>query len=88
MSVWSDDVAIHLEGDCHVEAAETLVALIQAHPGRPVDLSQCRHLHSAVIQALLVLAPPRRGGCADSFLEAWILSSLPREGNVTASRQA
>jgi len=75
MSVTWDGEAIRLEGDCHVEAAETLVSLIEAHPGSAVDLTQCRHLHSAVVQALLVLKPPRWGACGDPFVATWILPS-------------
>lgn len=87
MSVWRDEEAIHLEGDCHVEAAETLVAMIHAHPGQPVDLSQCRHLHSAVVQALLVLKPLRRGDCGDPFVKTWILPVITGDEDGTLGRQ-
>lgn len=73
MSVRADGDIVRLEGDCRVEDAETLVALLQARTSVTVDLSQCRVLHSAVVQALLVLRPPMRGEVDDVFLRTWVL---------------
>lgn len=72
MSVRLDETAIRLEGECHVEDAEALVAYVQAHPKLPVDLSQCRHLHSALAQALLAFRPVLTGVGADETLETWL----------------
>jgi hypothetical protein len=47
MSVRLDDDVIRLEGRCHVEDAEPLLLLLQADPGRRLDLSQAESIHSA-----------------------------------------
>lgn len=68
MSVRLDGTVIRLEGDCHVEQAETLVRLLQEGPARTVDIGQCRQLHSALAQALLAFGAPVHGEAEDPFL--------------------
>lgn len=89
MSVTLEGSLIRLEGDCPVEDAEALVGLICAQPGRAVDVSHCRYLHSAVAQALIALRPALVGASLDEALEAWVFGPLkastpgaPRPGSV------
>ncbi len=79
MSVRRDGEIVHLEGDCHIEQAETLAALLDAQPQLTVDLSQCRHAHSAVIQVLLQFKPALQGMPDSYFLRTLILPAL-RDG--------
>lgn len=76
MSMRIDGEVIHLEADCRVEEAETLVALLEAHTGATVELGQCRSLHAAVLQVLLQYAPEVSGEPADDFLRDWILPTF------------
>ena len=75
MTVRLDDGMVVLEGDCRVEEAETLAALLSADV-RPVDLSRCRSLHGAVLQALLCFRPPVAARPAEGFLNEMVMPSL------------
>jgi hypothetical protein len=81
MSIRFDGAVVMLEGDCRLEDAERLAALLDGQTGRPVDLSQCRSLHAAVLQALLWYAPDTVGAPADPFLRDWIAPSLQASSN-------
>jgi len=52
-----DDRAV-LEGICAVEDAEGLLSWVLQHPGAPVDVATCEHLHSAILQVLMARRPP------------------------------
>lgn len=67
---------IRLEADCYVEDAEILVRMIQDGEGRTVDLSACRHLHSAVAQVLLSFGTTIAVGPEDDFLREHLMPSL------------
>jgi len=76
MSVRLDGTVIVLEGPCRVEDAEPLLGLLQADRTRIVDITAAGHLHAAVLQVLMALAPPIRGSGQDPFLRDWILPAL------------
>jgi hypothetical protein len=76
MSVVLTGNTIVLSGHCGVEEAEMLVSLIQTHPTAIVDLSESSHLHSALWQALLLMAPPVSGEPADPFAREWVVPLL------------
>ncbi|MFE1603126.1 hypothetical protein [Methylobacterium sp. ID0610] len=61
-----------LEGNCPVEDAEPLAALLLGHPDASVDWSACTRLHTAVVQVMLRLRPPLRGSCGDPFAARWL----------------
>ena len=62
MSVRRDGDIIRLEGECHVNDAEALTALLDGDlAAATVDLSQCRRLHGAVLQALVQRGHRRDG---------------------------
>ena len=52
MTVAADGDIIRLTGRCGVEDAERLLELLCRAPGA-VDLGECEHLHSALVQILL-----------------------------------
>ena len=72
------DGAIELSGRCGVEDAEVLQRQLLAAPGSAVEWSGCEHLHSAVIQVLLVGKPQLRGSPMSSFLKTHIAPLLDR----------
>ena len=83
MSVTLDGAVIRLAGDCHVEDAEPLAALLEGHGERTVDLASARRLHSAVVQALLVLRPRVEGEPAEPFLADHLLPALQNAASGT-----
>jgi len=72
MSVRVEGQVIFLEGQCHVEQAEQLLVQLHEDPTRSVDLSGCRHLHSALAQVLLSHAVRVSGEPADPFLRQFV----------------
>ena len=76
MSVRLDGRVIRLDGACRVEDAEPLLAMLQADPGREVDLAQAHSLHTAVTQILLGLRPAIIGTMADPFTARWLMPLL------------
>jgi hypothetical protein len=69
---------IELSGRCPAEDAEVLQQHLLASPGATVEWSGCEHLHSAVVQVLLVAAPRVRGATKNSFLATHIAPILAR----------
>ncbi|CAN7619032.1 hypothetical protein LJR164_004598 [Phenylobacterium sp. LjRoot164] len=82
MSVRLDEDVIRLEGDCPVDDAEPLAALLDASPGRPVDVTGCGRLHSAVAQALLHLGPVLQGEAAHPFTRDHLIPALRAARNA------
>ena len=76
MSVRRDGQTVRLEGDCHVEDAEPLAALLEAREALTVDLCACTRLHSAVVQVLLVFRPTLEGEPANALLAHHLLPAL------------
>lgn len=78
MTVLLENNVIHLKGECLADDAEPLYSLWQSDPARPVDLSEAGTLHTAVVQALIVMAPAIRGAPSDRFTRDWIVAHLER----------
>ncbi|WP_205618565.1 MULTISPECIES: hypothetical protein [Brevundimonas] len=76
MSVRSDGDQLRLEGDCHVEDAETLHGLLLANDIARVDLTGCGRMHAAVLQVLLVMRPAISGSPTDPMTSRWLGSTL------------
>lgn len=72
MTVRLEDQVIVLEDQCHVEQAEQLLVRLHEDPTRTVDLSRCRHLHSALVQVLLSHATRVSGEPEDPFLRQFV----------------
>jgi hypothetical protein len=79
MTVAFSDGVIRLVDPCRLEEAEDLAVLLAAHPGRPVDVSGCSDLHSAVVQTLLSFGPPISGDFAEPFARRWLQPILTGE---------
>jgi hypothetical protein len=80
MSVVVNEDVIRLAGRCRVEDAETLHAALQAHSGRGIDLRDCTSLHTALVQLLLIAAPPVREPPQDAALARWLMPLLETGG--------
>ncbi|WP_108398650.1 hypothetical protein [Devosia submarina] len=85
MSVALGQDAIVLSGNCGAEEAESLLALIQAHPGMAVDIAGVEWVHTALWQILIALGPPVRGVPLHGFIHDWILPLLAHD---TSDRRA
>lgn len=57
-----------LEGQVAVEDAEALAQWLREHKSPAVHLGKCEHLHAAVLQVLLALAPRVVAPPADPWL--------------------
>lgn len=84
MTVTLEGDIIRLEGWCGAEEAERLLILLQAAPGRIVDLARADRLHTALVQIMIAFRPPLHGECGDPFLRDWVLPNLSA-GNRNAS---
>ncbi|MBV9510394.1 MAG: hypothetical protein JO303_08955 [Caulobacteraceae bacterium] len=77
MTVRIADGIIFLEGACAAEDAELLVAAFEAADGGPVvDLSECRHLHCALVQTLLHFGANVRGRSNNPFIRDFVAPAL------------
>jgi hypothetical protein len=76
MTIRRDGSTIRLLGNCFVEDAEELSALL-TQPGQwEIDLAQCESVHAAVVQALLVFKPALRGAAGTDFVGELLLPAL------------
>jgi hypothetical protein len=78
MSVTFENGVIRLTDECSIEEAETLTGLIVEYPTAPIDLSQCRLAHGAVIQVLLSFLPELMGAFDDPFLQSVRFDAQPQ----------
>jgi hypothetical protein len=72
VTVALEGAVVRLVGDCMLEDAPTLAALLAEARAETVDVSSCRSLHGAVLQVLLTFRPAAQGTFADAFLREWI----------------
>lgn len=70
-----DDTAV-LSGVVTVDEAEGLVTWLRSGPGGRVDVRDCTHLHTAVLQALVFFRPAITGPFADPFLQRHVMTIL------------
>jgi len=73
----SETIAI-FEGVCEIEQAEALLDWLHKTPVPLVDLSQCQHMHTAVLQTLLAVRPTILAMSPDPLI-ARILGAAHRE---------
>lgn len=72
-----DEVAV-LTGTVTVEEVEPLAAWLRQRPNGTIDLTDCTHLHTAALQALLFFLPQLAGEPADPFLVENVLPHCQR----------
>jgi hypothetical protein len=67
----ADNGTIFLEGACPVDDAEPLLQMLLAAPESPIDWTQCRKPHTAVVQILIAAGAVPVGPCGDGWLAQW-----------------
>jgi len=70
----ADEVA--LLGTCVAEDALELAEWLCRTPAPKVNLSDCSHLHTSLLQTLIAYAPEISAAPQDAFLARWILPML------------
>ena len=78
----SDDGIVVLDGVCAVEDAEPLLQMLQATPGAIVDWTQCRQLHTAVLQVIMASGNSTIGHCGDVWVQQWVAPKLHQKGTA------
>jgi hypothetical protein len=68
-----------LDGVCAVEDAESLLQILQATPGATVDWTQCRQLHTAVLQVIMASGNNPIGPCGDVWVQQWLAPKMPQK---------
>ena len=68
---YTEDVA-QLDDMCVIEEADTLKQWLTAHPQGQVDLKNCNHCHTAILQVLLALRPNILHPPENDFLRTWV----------------
>ncbi|GAC1340693.1 MAG: hypothetical protein NVSMB20_16900 [Bradyrhizobium sp.] len=76
----NDSGTVILDGVCPVEDAEALLQLLQIMPGAVLDWTQCRQLHTAVLQVVLASGLDPVGPCGDAWVAQWLGPKLSRKG--------
>lgn len=61
-----------LKDTVDLEVAEDLFAWLQKNPKGSIDLANCTHLHTAVLQVLVALRPTIAIWPKDEALRAWV----------------
>ena len=88
MPIQYDGNVAALVDQCPVEEAIQLAEWLQDTPEAAVDLSKCSHLHAAVLQTLLALAPRIEAGFSDARLVRWLGATFVpphRDGSAAAT---
>lgn len=78
--VRSDNGTVVLSDLCAVEDAEPLLQMLQATPTAVIDWTQCRQMHTAVVQVILASRITPIGPCGDAWVGQWLTSKLPQNG--------
>ena len=75
-----DSGTVILDGECLVEDAEALLQLLTTMPGAALDWTQCRRLHTAVLQVVLASGSVPAGPCGDAWVAQWLAPKLSQKG--------
>ena len=65
---------VYCQGVCDSDEAEPLLQWLQQHPKGKVNLKNCEHLHTAVLQVLFMIHPVITAKPSDKQLNACLLS--------------
>ena len=79
----SDNGTLVVEGVCPVEDAETLLQLLQAAPNAVVDWTQCRQLHTAVLQVIVASGIVPAGPCGDPWVAEWVAPKMAKKAPLS-----
>ena len=79
----SDNGTLVVEGVCPVEDAETLLQQLQAAPNAVVDWTQCRQLHTAVLQVIMASGVVPVGPCGDPWVAEWVAPKMAKKAPLS-----
>jgi hypothetical protein len=71
----------YLRDVCAVEEAETLLMWLHDNPDGRVNMRDCQHLHTAVLQVLVAVKPILSAQPQNEFLSRWVSTALERENS-------
>lgn len=74
-----DNGVLVLEGACPAEDAETLLQLLQTQVTVTLDWTECRLLHTAVLQVILASGLVPFGPCGDPLVGRWLAPQLAQK---------
>ena len=66
----------HFAGTIGADQAEVLLAWLQKHPKRKLNLAECTHIHAAQLQVLMAAGTPVTEWPKDESLTKWLKSAL------------
>ena len=72
----SPDGVILLQGSCALDDAEILLRHLADAPDAPVDWTGCDHVHTAVVQVLMVVKPRLGGSPTHAFFRQHLAALL------------
>lgn len=76
MSIRYDGDTIHMEGICAVDEADALLKFLEEHKCPRVSVSQCQHMHTALLQLLLSYRVVLEGEAFNPFIWRWVVPAL------------
>ena len=77
-----EDGVVVLEGACSVEDAEPLLQALLGSANATCDWMRCDHVHTAVAQVLLMVAPTMVGPCGDAWMDQWMAPEIERRARA------
>ncbi len=75
MSLVKKVKTVYLKGSSPAEEAEDLLEWLLVNPKGAVNLKECRHIHTAVLQVLMVCAPRISVRPVDQGLEKLLVAA-------------
>jgi len=76
MAIEFNDAVARFKGQCRLEEASALFEWLEQTPAAKIDLSDCEHIHTAILQMLMVAKPELLAPPADPFLKQWLLAYI------------
>lgn len=64
------------EGQCRLDEASALFEWLEQTPAAKIDLAECEHMHTAILQILMVAKPELLASPASRFLQQWLLAYI------------
>jgi len=76
MSIEYKKTVAIVDGECLIEDAETLLEWVLLNPKGKINLKQCGHMHTAVLQVILATRPSVSAWPEANSESAWLVSVL------------
>ncbi len=76
MAIEFNAAVARFEGQCRLEEASALFEWLEQTPAAKIDLTDCEHIHTAILQILMVAKPEMLAPPASQFLRQWLLAYI------------